>query len=205
VRYLVPVLPLVALWFVEGVRILAALARRPSLPAMAAGWAAAAVAVLNLHALAGLTVLRFRANVVEAPPLLRQELSPVALHHWEEGWFLGEGEQAGKLGQAYGDFLLLLQAIPARLGPESVLAARKPRLVSHLTGLPCVALPDEMDAAKLGNLLRQNGVTHIVADGLFASTRRIVKATAGALGLAPAFAMRTSACLKLPAAAGAPR
>ncbi len=127
------------------------------------------------------------------------------MNEYEEGWFLPEGEPGQRMAQAYGDFLLLLRGLRASLPEKAVLAHRKPRLVSYLTGRPCVPMPDLMQAAPLGEALRRQGVTHIVREGLFLSTRRILNATGRELGLRLVVSVRSAGCAALPVAAEPPK
>lgn len=216
VRYLVPLLPLLAWYFLDGLRTVWGLLA--SLPLGRTGGreggldkalhvAAAAVAVANLVPVATVLSRRYEPRTIDPPLELRSELEPVALHHWEEAWFLGDDPKANGLAQAYGDFLLLLAALRARLPEDAILCGRKPRLTAALTGRRCVGLPDEMDAKALEARLRGAGVTHIVADGLFKRTRRVLDATQQKLPLEKLITVRGATCLKLraPASAGAPR
>jgi hypothetical protein len=76
-RYFVPMLPLLAVYFVDGLRVLAALLRRwrpmPKLRHVPS-FAVALLLIVHLLALAPILERRHRALVIDAPPLQRQAL-----------------------------------------------------------------------------------------------------------------------------------
>jgi hypothetical protein len=209
-RYFVPMLPLLAVYFVDGLRVLAALLRRwrpmPKLRHVPS-FAVALLLIVHLLALAPILERRHRALVIDAPPLQRQALGELHLEQWEEGWLLPQDAAGQRYAMAYGSFLLALRAARQQLPAEAVLAHRKPRLVAWLSGRRCVPMPDRMDPEELRVALRKLGVTHILDGGLFVSMRRILGASRQALGLELELQVRGAQLWRWPAPAlrAAPR
>ncbi|PIE22268.1 MAG: hypothetical protein CSA62_13250 [Planctomycetota bacterium] len=200
-RYLLPLFPLIALYLLSGLRLICLLLHGLH----QAGWlrqipaiAVAGFALLHLHQTALVLKSRHSSRVVDPPPLLREELGSLAFEQWEESWGLPRTAQADRYVRAYGRFLLLLRGARSCLPKDAVLAHRKPRFVSFLTGRPCEPMPDPKDPAKLGEELRAAGVTHVVDAGLFVQMRRVLKAAGEGLRLEPVFQVHGARLLALP-------
>jgi hypothetical protein len=207
-RYLIPILPLSAAYALVCLRGLPAAWVRlrgrgaESVP-MAARYTLLVPCLLLLasHAQA-LTLLygvRLENSTFRAPPLLAREAQDIEMTDWEEGWIFGRPSRVANIQRAYADFLMTLELCTARLPAEAVLIAAKPRLVSYLTGYPCLPLPTRQ-ALDSDEMIRL-GATHLLVDGLFASTRSALPGGGDRLGLRSIATVRSSACFLL---AGAP-
>jgi len=200
-RYQVPLLPFSALYALEAMRLVARWAgdrvRNELDPVRLRKVAVLAFAVLlGVAHLVGLfTVVgyRFRDALIEPPGRLIGVLAPVQMSHWQEGQRGGEPKKLVRYWRRYADFLMVLEAIRKAVPADAILASRKPRLVSYLTGRHCVPTPEASDRSTLVAKLQARGVTHLVLDSLFAQSLRYRKW----LGRARAeIGIRSAACLR---------
>ena len=206
-RYLVPLLPLTAAYALVCLRDLtswlAELRRwRISRP-RAVQIAGLAPFLLLLashgHALTLLFGARLEPATFDPPPLLAREAPTIDMVDWEEGWIFGRPGRVTSIRRSYADFLMVVALCAERLPADAVLMAAKPRFVSYLTGLPCLPMPTRKRLGREEML--QSGATHVLVDGLFASTRSALPGGGDSLGLRSVATVRSCACFLL---AGAP-
>ena len=183
VRYLVPLAPLIAFYFVDALFLIARtglhfVARRKPVelrfePNKIAIFVTALALIANVWMLAQFAQRRFDEREIDAPLALRNRLDPIASQHWEWAWFLGDDAKGQALVRAHADWLHLIAAIRhdvVELPASALLAADKPRFVSYLSGRPCVALPAPGPSALAE--LHSRGVTHVIDNGVFARSLR---------------------------------
>ena len=173
-RYLIPVFPLLSAYFLRGLSFLWSKAPLPrsSQEGQALTVSALALALFHFYASTDLYRDRWKDRDVLPNEAVILGLEKVRMNHWEEGLLLS-GPRGSAVREAYGDFLLLLQALRRGkvLPRPTLLAARKPRLVAWMTGIPCLPLPAYKEGRNWVETLRSQGVSHVIEDGLFRQTQ----------------------------------
>ncbi|GEM_PF-2570440 len=189
-RYLIPIFPLLAAHFLKGLSSILSIFpffRDPLLREKGVGYCSLGLALFHFYASTDLFQDRWKERDVLPNQAAILGLEKVKMNHWEEGLLL-RGPRAAAVREAYGDFLLALQALRRKkLMPQpSLLAARKPRLVAWLSGIPCVSLPAFRPDGEWVNELRRRGVSHVIEDGLYRQSQtlfRRLRSEKGGLGL----------------------
>ena len=223
-RYLIPLVPLLAVYLVLGIQFSFSLIAQRTLrfwsgmngmndtndtkrihPLRVSLFVAAGISLLHVHAMAGIYQLRHAENRFDPPPGMRKQVAAVYMNQWEEGWIHGNPQKVHMRNKRFASFIMLMDGMRQALPEDAVLAGRKPRLMSYLAGRYCVALPDETDPAKLHALLEGLGVTHIVQDALYARTMKVLEATRDKLGLRRVLVLGSASCLELPSRVRPPR
>ena len=207
VRYLVPLAPLIAFYFVDAILLLTRVTvhfackstARPTRidTAKIAAFASAIALLANVWTVAQFAQRRFSERLIDAPLAMRSKLPAVHAHHWELSWFEADNERGRAIVRAQADWLHLLAALRSELvalPKDAVLAADKPRLVSYLVGRPCVPLSAPGPEALA--TLRGRGVTHAIDNGLFARSRKACRSLKSA-GATRSFAVRSAELLEL--------
>jgi hypothetical protein len=178
-RYLIPIFPLLAVHFLGALLFFLSKTLRfteKNIPEKALAFSAMGGALIHLYASSSLYEDRWKDQEFLPNQAVVLGLEKIQMNHWEEGLLL-RGPRAAAIRGAYGDFLLALQAIKRKkLFPSpTLLAARKPRLVAWLTGVPCVPLPPFQSAGEWLATLRKKGVSHVIEDGLFRQTQSLFR------------------------------
>lgn len=203
-RYLIPILPLSAAYAIEALeaipRLWSSLRRADAQPPIQGARIALLLPLLllsasHVQAVVLLLGVRQERQVVDPPPLLAREVTPVDIQHWEEAWIFGDPLRVARIRRNYADFLMVLELCEQRLPETAVIVAAKPRLVSYLTARPCLPLPTGR-VLQVDGLIRL-GATHVLVDGLFASTRQALPGGGDRLGLQSVAAVRSCACFLL--------
>ncbi len=199
-RYLIPIFPILSAHFLGALSTILSLlpsfrgsGLHSGLPSrlreQGIVFSAVGLALFHLFASAEIYQDRWKERDVLPNQAAILGLKKVRMNHWEEGLLL-RGPRAASIREAYGDFLLALQAVKqGKLRPRpTLLAARKPRLVAWLTGVPCVPLPPFQAGGEWLEGLRKQGVSHVIEDGLYRQSQslfRRLRKEKGGLGLAP--------------------
>ena len=178
-RYLIPIFPILSAHFLGGLSSLFSLVpklRDSHFREQGLAFSALGFALLHFYASTELYQDRWKERDVLPNQAAILGLEKVQMNHWEEGLLL-RGPRAAAIREAYGDFLLALQAVKrGKLRPQPTLfAARKPRLVAWLTGVPCVPLPPFQAGGKWVEALRKQGVSHVIEDGLYQQSQSLFR------------------------------
>lgn len=184
VRYLVPLAPLAAFFFVQGVAtvhgfLAARLAR-------VASWQHASRVGLALGALLAISQIpdvlraveaRHAGGRIDAPKVavIGGVPSAVEAGHWSEIRAL-PGGASHRVATRYASFLQLLELARSQSKRDEVLLSRKPRFVSYMTGRRCLRLPVGLPPAALRRAIADLPYDLFVDDGLYADTRKAVEA-----------------------------